>query len=91
MHFVTTVQLNTAFKRRWFVLSRKSATLTYSKEPGPGGSVQGSLAIAGADISMVKAKDGTPELHVKCEGDSRIYILQGDRLDQWERALVKLA
>lgn len=78
-------QLNTAFKRRWFVLNRQSRTLTYAKAPG--GNPCGTLMVVAADATLTAADDSEPELHLRCEGDSRVYILRGDNLEGWRRSI----
>ncbi len=78
-------KVNTAFKRRWFLLHRQSRTLTYAKEPGA--TPCGTLVVVGADITLTAADDGVPELHVKCEDQPRVFILRGEALEEWQRAL----
>ncbi len=82
-------QINTAFKRRWFVLNSKSGALTYAKEPASG--VLGVLRVAGADVTVTTGEDGVAELHLKCETSSRVYVFRGDALDEWAAELKKLA
>jgi hypothetical protein len=80
-------KLNTAFKKRWFVLEGRE--IKYSKEPGT--SELGTISLGGAQVLLTSEND---EFELRIETlAGRTYILRGEapnprsRLENWVRAI----
>eukprot|EP00048_Salpingoeca_helianthica_P024294 m.31217 g.31217 ORF g.31217 m.31217 type:complete len:184 (-) comp9297_c0_seq1:419-970(-) len=80
-------KLNTAFKKRWFVLEGRE--IKYSKEPGS--SELGTISLGGAQVTLTSEND---EFQLNIETLSgRTYVLRGEppnprsRLENWVQAI----